>query len=155
MRGQIKSVIFEVIAIFLVTLIIVIFSYFFFSSIYEMYPSVSLLYDFDNISNDYCAGLDLLTTSFCLRTEVDSMYNYNLSNVGKKLNITSLRIEGGVCSHYSEYYVKRARQLGFKSRTVYIDLEGDIDHEIAIISGDKSYCVLDLNNIPQCYSGKI
>jgi len=92
---------------------------------------------------DKCANLDIFDTSNCLRKEVGEFYNYNISNVGKTMTNEELKIEGGVCSHYADYYGGRIKELGFNYNRISIEAGEDFNHAFAAISNDKGYCILD------------
>ena len=97
-----------------------------------------------------------------LNLEVIQFYKFNLSNTEKDLNESMLLLEGGVCHHYSKWYVNRSLEAGFfaeefsfKTRRYIIDNKTYyVGHSIAIISDETGYCVLDGNNKPQCFEFK-
>lgn len=94
-----------------------------------------------------CTNLTLPDTAYCLRDELRTFFKYNYSNVGKELTFPELVEQGGVCSHYSEWYYDKLKNLGFYVKTVSMDLDLNSDpmlaHEIAIASNTEAYCVFD------------
>jgi len=96
---------------------------------------------FDNNTN--CSGLNLVMTSDCLNKQVNSFFNYNMSNRGKALGITQLKKEGGVCQNYAEYYAEMDESLGFYSENVIIDIDNKTTHAFNIISNYDGYCIQD------------
>jgi len=108
--------------------------------------------------NDSCANLSLEETSNCLVKELKEFYNYNISNLHlywnkgfpNIKNWTKIKQEGGVCWHYSEWYVKRAEELGFRGKRVRVDYE-PTDHAIALLTNNKNeYCIIDQRNLVGC-----
>ena len=94
-----------------------------------------------------CSNLSLPDTAYCLRDELKTFYHFNRSNVGKDLTFEQLVKEGGVCTHYSDWYSQRMSALGFYVKIVDMDVDlkskPKIGHEIAIASNREAYCVLD------------
>lgn len=99
---------------------------------------------------DGCVNLNIFNTAVCLRENVRSFYNYNVSNTDKDLTFEELKQQGGVCSHYSSLYYNAGRTLDFYSREVTIYVDDDTGHIFTIISDTDGYCLLDEINI-QCY----
>ena len=110
-----------------------------FDSNYELKTSYS-----ESIIEEKC-GLTLEDTAYCLKNELKTFYNYNSSNIGKELTLTELREQGGVCSHYSAWYVQNMEKYGYKSEKLVFDmnLNKTKKHAIAVSSDDTGYCVLD------------
>jgi len=118
-----------------------------------------------SLNNTNCTGLNLINTEQCLRESLSLLYKYNISNTGKKLNLEQLKTEGGVCSHYSDWYRDNIVSIGGKfedqdqvthiindSRNYYttqceIRVDTIKNHIVTIISNNEGYCILDqLNN---------
>lgn len=76
--------------------------------------------------------------------ELKDFYHYNSSNIGKDLNMDELKAQGGVCEHYSNWYVDKFKEKGFNAKqiTFYGTEKG---HAITIAWNDNltEYCVLD------------
>lgn len=78
-----------------------------------------------------CESDDLLYSVYCLRRQLMEFYNYNLTNVGQVLSLDELKTVGGVCSHYSNWYMQNLKSFGFYSDTMVINTE-NYSHEVAI-----------------------
>lgn len=90
-----------------------------------------------------CSNLSLSQTASCLRSELSNWYYYNYSNIGKDLTLEQLKKEGGVCTHYTAWYIKQMSDYGFYAQKVYIDLNGTYAHAFAVASMNNTYCILD------------
>lgn len=90
-----------------------------------------------------CQDMDLFKTAKCLKTELSTFYDYNISNKGKVLTDQELKTSGGVCSHYAEWYTDKAIELGFHGNTVIFGTGENSAHAVSIISNGAGYCVLD------------
>jgi hypothetical protein len=94
-------------------------------------------------NESYCLNnTDINIATNCLRRELSSFYNYNLSNQNKTLSLDELKAEGGVCWHYAEWYRDNALALGFDAKAVLIKM-GDKYHKVAILSDKDTYCIAD------------
>lgn len=111
-----------------------------------------------------CTDLKFNDTIICLNKELRSFHKFNLSNAGlywnrgfpKVKNWTRIKEEGGVCWHFAQWYVQRARELNLSAKMIVVDLNPN-DHAIALISekADKrihNYCILDQKRIVGCNS---
>lgn len=91
-----------------------------------------------------CYNLNLRDTAECLNKNVKSFYKYNESNIGKKLTFDELREEGGVCVHYSDLYTEAAKALGFKTKSVIVDMRNKpTDHIFMVMSDETGYCIME------------
>ena len=98
-------------------------------------------------SNDLkqsCENLTITETGRCLNKELKKIFNYNISNVGKKITIEELEKEGGVCDHYASWYVQKGKELGFISEKFVFKYGNGKAHAIAIISNEEGYCFMDM-----------
>ena len=93
--------------------------------------------------NSTCSDLSLNDTAFCLRDKLKTWYNYNESNVYKELTEDELKSQGGVCWHYARWYEEQAKNLGFYTKEVSIDVNESLAHVFTVISDDEGYCVVD------------
>ena len=109
--------------------------------VYERALSPDVFYSAEN--NSSCENRNLFQTAECLRQELDIFYNYNITNVDKKMDLEQLKEEGGVCSHYAHWYVDRAKQLGFYAEYEVIEINEENSHAFAVISDSSGYCILD------------
>ena len=89
-----------------------------------------------------CSG-DLEEKVNCLQEQLEGFYKYNYSNVGKPLNLDELKEQGGVCSHYSEWYVDNLNSLNVSAFTLLFEIDDKNSHEIALAHDDKGYCMID------------
>jgi hypothetical protein len=90
-----------------------------------------------------CSSGDLTTDMNCLNEKLNGFYKYNLSQAGKLLTEKQMIEDGGVCSHYSEWYKINAQKMGYNAQTIVMKAADNMYHEIAIVSGNYSYCVMD------------
>jgi hypothetical protein len=100
--------------------------------------------------SDRCYGLDLLNTSDCLQKELKEFYKYNISMQHEKYSLETLKKNGGVCWHFAQWYLDRAKDIGYNSVTSIVQINKNNSHEFAIISNEEGYCVLDQNIEPKC-----
>ena len=85
----------------------------------------------------------LADTSEQLRDQLRVFYNYNLSNVIRKLNQSQLEEEGGVCWHYAEWYKKQLLERNFYAILVDVNINETMQHEFTIASNQNEICLLD------------
>lgn len=94
-----------------------------------------------------CMGLSVEKTSFCLRDNVETFYNYEIT-LSAHEDLETLKKEGGDCYNYAMFYVRMAKQLGFQSDYRRYDGEDGVfsGHRMAMIwnEEDDDYCKLDL-----------
>jgi len=128
--------------LFVFTLIIFV-SYYYLSD----YPMVSTRLDVQETS---CDKEDLISKANCWHEELKEFFVYNESNYKKSLTLEQLKTEGGVCWHYSNWYAKKAKQEGFSAKEIILDT-GEYTHQIAIVSDDRVYCILDQTFKPVCH----
>jgi len=79
--------------------------------------------------------------------EINYFFKFNLSNTGKKLSLEQLKQEGGVCEHYSQYAVSRAKNMGVYGKMVTIEGNGKLRHAFAVISNSHGYCIIDEQSV--------
>lgn len=100
-----------------------------------------------------CSNLSLFKTSVCLEESLASFYNYNLSNANKEITLDQLETEGGVCSHYSNWYESQLTGSKFYIQRIILPINNQTNHVMNIISNEEGYCVLDqIQN--QCWRWK-
>ena len=88
-----------------------------------------------------------------LNQDIEKWWVYNLTNMGKELNESMLRLEGGVCNHYSDLWVNSsieagyfAKELNFKTRKYIMNNKTYfVAHSIVVISDDTGFCIVDEN----------
>lgn len=85
----------------------------------------------------------LADTSELLRDELMVFYNYNLTNIDKKLNQSELEEEGGVCWHYAQWYKKQLLDRSFYAILVDVNINETMKHEFTIASNKNEICLLD------------
>ena len=108
-----------------------------------------------------CSAGDIFNTSHCLRNELSEFFKYNISQIGKSLNLSQLKESGGVCDHYSKFYKDNFIKLGAREveqRTsfkfeatkplyyvseVIFPTDNKTSHVVTIVSNNEGYCVLD------------
>lgn len=122
------------------------------------------------INDTNCTQLDVFTTSECLNKELKTWYKYNLSNVGKNISLETLKIEGGVCRHFTDWYKQSFLNLGAvelkgneinKIRSndsvylteVIIPAGDQVNHVFLMVSSKYGECKLD-NELINCWEFK-
>ena len=105
------------------------------------------IYSTSQTSLPLCENLSLVGTANCLQSELSLFYHYNSSQVGKSLNESQLKQDGGVCSHYSNWYAVQAKSLGFYADVPIIQINETNSHQIAIISNQEGWCALDQTDV--------
>jgi len=99
-----------------------------------------------------CSGLDFLMTAKCLNDDLREWYNYNLSNINKQMNLSELKVNGGVCWQYANYYKENFINFGFNARTIYLNAD-DMGHSITLAwtknlsDGNGTYCIADQRKV--------
>jgi len=101
------------------------------------------------ISENRCSGMKLLETANCLQTELKEFYIYNMSNLREKYDVEKLKAGGGVCWHFAQWYSDRAKETGYYSKEVTVDI-GDIVHVFTVISNEEGYCIMDQTSLSKC-----
>jgi hypothetical protein len=96
-----------------------------------------------------CNGT-LYETAGCLRDDLVTFYNYNLSNAGAVLTEEQLREQGGVCEQYAKWYKVNMESRGYNAELVMMQIEGRQYHMVTIASDEEGYCLLD-QQIINCY----
>lgn len=99
-----------------------------------------LKYSQENNCSEY---KDLFVKSECLRQELSSWYKYNLSNKNKDLSLEQLKLEGGVCRHFADWYISQFNNSEFYIKSVSMDTSETTAHKVALVSNEQGYCVLD------------
>lgn len=98
-----------------------------------------------------CRGMTMAASSKCVVNVTSNFYKYNIDNVGKTLDFSQLKSEGGVCSNWSEYYTRLGRDLGYEAKNIIIPTSGNSYHEFSVWSENGAYCVIDQTNF-SCFS---
>lgn len=95
-----------------------------------------------------CTNLSLQATTYCLRNNLSTFYNYNSSNWLKNINTTQLETEGGVCWHWTEWYEKNIKALtSYNTKRIILTNMGNDSHEFLVIYDNKTYCIADQTDI--------
>lgn len=135
-----KSDILIVVLISLITIILTIYTHYFW------FPN-DLIDEGNEIKNydDYqvCANLSLKKTAKCMIDYTREFYIYNITEDNLTLTLQDLKDRGGDCRNWAFYYEDFAHQLGYISKTTRIDLPGNSAHRIAIISNEEGWCAID------------
>lgn len=90
-----------------------------------------------------CKRKTLPKTASCVMNHLRSFHKYNISNVGKKLTFEELKEEGGVCSHYSNYYEMVGREFGYRTEKLSFMTSPTTAHMFTVWSDEEGYCILD------------
>ena len=99
--------------------------------------------------------VDLINEMYDLKSKINEFYIYNISNEGKNLSKIELKEQGGVCNHWANYWVEKAKELGFNAEVKKffvkkeIIVEGmpsiDVFHEFALINNNDAWCIASNN----------
>lgn len=111
----------------------------------------------DNFLNRFTSSkvmepINLNTESLKMWNELREFWKYNITNLKTDLTLEELKEQGGVCWHYSNWYVEQAKERGLYGKEVRF-FGDDNGHSIAIIY-DKNlteYCVMDQVVRPVCF----
>jgi len=92
-----------------------------------------------------CSGMDLPDTMNCITRQTKEFYIYNLSNINvsiKDMTYERLIAEGGVCAHWTSFYLNLAEEYGFGGGKLVLD---EINHVVAVFQDNRSnsYCIID------------
>jgi hypothetical protein len=91
---------------------------------------------------------DLQSDVYELQYNFTSWYSYNSSNIKKDLTESKLKEQGGVCWHASDWYIKRLKNLGYNTASVYIQINKTMGHEFTVASDTfGNLCVLDQSRV--------
>jgi hypothetical protein len=96
--------------------------------------------------------MDARTETFRMWNELKEFWYFNESNIRNKLTQEELKEEGGVCWHYSDWYVEEAKKKGLMGKKIEFWGSGEVGHSVAIIY-DKDidqYCLVDQTSTPKC-----
>ncbi len=88
----------------------------------------------------------------CLHANLMTFFNYNYSNYKTHLTFEELKERGGVCWHYTKWYIESAKKLGYKAKEINIKLTDDVGHVFAVINDKYTYCIVDQTFKPECYN---
>lgn len=99
----------------------------------------------------YCNdNVSLQATVECLNTNFRSWWFYNISNTGKKMNESEVKIYGGVCSHSSEWYIDNLNKTKYHINeiNIYSQNRSLFGHVFNVAWDDNMsiYCIIDQGN---------
>jgi len=104
---------------------------------------------------DSCKNLSIFESAKCVIDHTN--FEYNMSNLGKKLDWATFEKEGGVCIHFAKFYCEIGKELGFYTNRVEIQtgyenltFNGKYDtyftkHSFCIWSDEEGWVGLDQN----------
>jgi len=93
-----------------------------------------------------CSNLDLKQTSYCLNSAVKEIYNFSLTYYEVR-NLSQLKILGGDCYDYTQFYKYIFDELNFSTEVVILYSE---NHTFMIASSREGYCLMEQNLEPKC-----
>jgi len=118
--------------------------------------NIPLSYSYKENQTD-CNSSILSKNAECLRNELNTFFEYNLSNINEN-NFTIIKQSGGVCWQYSNWIKDNLLNLGFNSKTIEI-YGNDIGHQITISwtknLSNGEYCINDMLNVECTKLGEI
>jgi len=92
---------------------------------------------------DNCSNLSIVKAANCLVDNINPFYSYTPTKDIRKLNLEDLKRRGGDCKDWSELYVRLGKELGFYARSFVIDTNNMSRHQIAVLSNEYAYCLID------------
>jgi hypothetical protein len=90
-----------------------------------------------------CSNLSLRETSSCLLVNIQPIFKYNITDDNAVLTFDELKTNGGDCKDWSQLYARLGKAEGFYTYLPRFKANETTDHQIAIISDNTGYCVLD------------
>lgn len=93
-----------------------------------------------------CKNLNLVESSYCLRDNVKTFFNYTITNK-QHYDIETLKEVGGDCLNWGLLTVKLGKKLSFNSELVYIEDNSVRKHVVTLISNKNFYCIVDYPEI--------
>lgn len=101
--------------------------------------------DVGNISDNkiICQDLPLINTSLCLNRWVNTFYKYTETEDSIRLTFDDLKEKGGDCKDWSELYLVKGKELGFKAKYEYLRVTNETAHRYTILWDETGYCTLD------------
>ena len=109
----------------------------------EVYPEMQ------TIINNCKEFIDVETFSFCLRDSIKPFYIYNITEDKLELTFEELKIRGGDCEDWSNFYKELAIESGFNATIQNYEgiLNVGYGHQWVVIHDNKFNCRLDLLNV--------
>lgn len=98
-----------------------------------------------------CSNLTLQDTARCLVGNIDTFYNFTITDDNEYRSLDDLKKVGGDCLDYSLLYNRLINQLGFYGSHHIIDINNTSGHAFATMSDEEGYCILDQTNY-RCFS---
>lgn len=82
--------------------------------------------------------------------EIINFFKYNMSNVDKELSDSKLIIEGGVCWHWTDWYLRKAFEKNISGIKINFYINKSMGHQLGLIYDTDEYCVVDQTFEPVC-----
>ena len=92
---------------------------------------------------NYCQRETILETASCVSSLTNKFFYYNISNLGKDLDLETLISEGGTCLDWMAYYNNIGRAYRYNTEEVIIKTGEDSSHAFSVWSTGEAYCDLD------------
>jgi len=96
-----------------------------------------------------CSNRNLVNTSYCAVNEISKFYNYTIRNDTNK-SFEDIKQNGGDCYDYSMLYLNLMKELNYSAKSYIIPKNETVSHMNVIAYDNTGYCLLDLNNEPEC-----
>ncbi len=138
--------------IILIGLIYLGYSYFSDNSI--SLKSITIPEEMKDIINE-CSNKSLFNSAGCVQKITKTFYKYNLSQVDKNTDFENLKINGGVCKDWADYWCQIGEEIGFYTEEVSMDAgtlnftyegkydEYEISHAFCLWSDKSGYIIAD------------
>lgn len=97
-----------------------------------------------------CKNKDFIDSASCVKSSIDRIYKYVVTNDSINMTFDELKEKGGDCKDYSELISRLFNGIGFKSKIEEVDYGGSIWHNYVVISHTT-----DDNKLVHCYLNTI
>ena len=108
-----------------------------------------------NKTIEVCNKTDMFKSADCVEKTTNKFFFYNESKIGINMDFDTLLKEGGVCSHWADYYCYIGKEMGyFTTRVVMKTVRNQTDslgHVICIWSNKDGYVILDQTSAENFY----
>ena len=102
---------------------------------------------FGIISTPECMNLSGISVVACEVESVKEFYKYNVTPDNVSLSDEELKLRGGDCKNWAEYYIRLFEGYGFRATmekiTVYETNDTTYLHDFIIVNDKDFYCIVD------------
>ena len=98
----------------------------------------------------YSEDLNLSKEVYDIYSNIRPIFKYNITNIHKELNESQLIEEGGVCWHWTDWYIREGNKRNITTQKIDIKLNETLGHRFAVMFDKDEYCIVDENSYPIC-----